>query len=86
MTLSRRSFFRGLIATTAVVALAPLFHNYVVNVRDYGAKGDSMTDDSAAFQAAFNAVVEGGRVIIPAGTYRIGREPIYGRGLFTIGA
>lgn len=38
------------------------------NVRDYGAVGDGVTDDTAALQ---QAITEGGRVFVPAGVYRI---------------
>lgn len=43
----------------------------VVNVRDFGAKGDGVTDDTAAIQAALRASYEKGRgvVCIPSGTY-----------------
>jgi fibronectin type 3 domain-containing protein len=42
--------------------------------QEYGAKGDGITDDSAAFQAAMNAVYNsgasgGGVVFVPAGSY-----------------
>lgn len=43
---------------------------YAVNVRDFGAKGDGETDDSAAFLKAI-AAVESGAIEIPAGRYRI---------------
>jgi fibronectin type 3 domain-containing protein len=44
--------------------------------QEYGAKGDGITDDSAAFQAAMNAVYNSGRsgggvVFVPAGYYAI---------------
>lgn len=39
-----------------------------VDVRTYGAKGDSTTNDTAAFQAAVNAVEKGGRVVVAAPT------------------
>lgn len=57
---------------------------YVANVRDYGALGDGVTDDTAAFQAAidsltfteaasggFNFSASGGTVYIPPGRYEI---------------
>ncbi|KPP83769.1 MAG: Endopolygalacturonase [Rhodobacteraceae bacterium HLUCCA08] len=45
----------------------------VVDVRDYGARGDGVTDDSAAFEAADDAA--GGReVLVSAGTYFLGQN------------
>lgn len=41
-----------------------------VDVRDYGAKGDGTTDDSAAFAAADSAA-NGRMVLVPDGIYRI---------------
>ncbi len=42
-----------------------------LNVRDFGAKGDGQTDDTAAFQKAMDASAEagGGRVMAPRGAY-----------------
>jgi len=44
-----------------------------VNVKDYGAKGDGESDDSAAFAKAIKALPEGGgAVLVPAGRYVLG--------------
>lgn len=42
-----------------------------VDVTDYGAKGDGVTDDRDAFEAA-DAAASGRSVIVPAGTYYLG--------------
>jgi hypothetical protein len=43
-----------------------------VNVKDYGATGDGVTNDSTAIQSALNALpATGGTVYFPAGTYII---------------
>ncbi|UWQ90637.1 glycoside hydrolase family 55 protein [Rhodobacteraceae bacterium M382] len=42
----------------------------VVDVRDFGAVGDGVTDDSAAFEAADQAA-NGRNVLVPAGTYHL---------------
>lgn len=52
-----RFFLRDVIAT--------------VDVRDYGAIGDGVTDDHAAFEAADTAA-NGREMIVPAGTYYLG--------------
>ena len=46
----------------------------VYNVRDYGAKGDGATLDTAAFQAALDACNRdrGGVVLVPAGDFIVG--------------
>lgn len=44
----------------------------IANVLNYGAVGDSITDDTAAFQAAIDALsFWGGEVYVPSGIYRI---------------
>jgi len=45
-----------------------LQNRHVINVKDYGAVGDGVTDDSAAIQAAINA---GPSAILQAGTYSV---------------
>lgn len=57
--------FAGSFTTSATVE--------VVDVTAYGAKGDGTTDDTLAIQQAVNDVASraGGRVVVPAGRYRI---------------
>lgn len=46
--------------------------NLPINVKDYGAVGDGVTDDTAAINAAINAGNAGLRLVsVPAGTYKI---------------
>lgn len=50
----------------------------VINVKDFGAKGDGVTDDTAAIQAVFVYAKGRGpvKVVFPAGTYHIGTAGI----------
>ena len=43
-----------------------------LNVREFGAKGDGETDDTAMIQAAICCCPEGGTVVVPEGNYRTG--------------
>jgi len=54
----------GAVATTIQAKLRES-----VSVKDFGAVGDGVADDTAAFSAAFLSVATGGRVYIPKGTY-----------------
>ncbi|HEY9264035.1 MAG TPA: glycosyl hydrolase family 28-related protein, partial [Mycobacterium sp.] len=45
-----------------------------VNVRDYGAVGDGVTDDSAAIKAAEAALTSGSRLYFPEGDYRFAQQ------------
>lgn len=48
-----------------------LNHTGVLNVRQFGAKGDGVADDTDPVQATLDAVkaLDGGTVLVPAGTY-----------------
>ena len=45
----------------------------IVNVKDFGAVGDNIVNDTAAIQSAINAVsaAGGGTIYLPAGTFRV---------------
>ena len=44
---------------------------FTLNVRDFGAFGDGIHDDTAAVQCAIMACPKNGRVLVPEGTYRV---------------
>jgi len=44
----------------------------MLSVRDFGAKGDGVTDDTAAFHAARDVAGAAGTVVVPPGTYALG--------------
>lgn len=41
------------------------------NIRDFGARGDGVSDDTAAFERALRAAGQTGMLYLPAGTYRL---------------
>ncbi|MBS6236292.1 MAG: hypothetical protein KH615_10295, partial [Clostridiales bacterium] len=43
----------------------------LITPQRYGAKGDGVNDDTAAFIAAANAIGEGGKLYVPTGTYSL---------------
>jgi hypothetical protein len=57
-----------------------------VNVKSYGAKGDGVTDDTAAIQAAIGAAGVSGVVRVPAGRYRLTSALAKTAGVSFIGA
>lgn len=53
----------------------------VVNVKDFGAKGDGATDDTVAIQATFSFAstkASGAFVLFPAGTYLVSKQVLFG--------
>lgn len=85
--LARREIISGLAASAAVPALAgttdistvPVATNEatrsgIYNLRDFGAKGDGVTLDTRALQAAIDTCFRngGGTVLVPPGTFLIG--------------
>ena len=51
-----------------------------VNVREFGARGDGVTDDTAAFQAAADALLAtGGILTVPLGTYILKQVRIHSK-------
>lgn len=46
----------------------------VINVKDFGAKGDGVTDDTAAFEAASDKANRREALYVPAGTYVLSRD------------
>ena len=50
-----------------------------VSVKDFGAVGDGVTDDSQAFQDAIDFLpTEGGKILVPTGAYLLNTKPIGG--------
>jgi len=76
----------GLTTISGTIQAQPLNDNFsylnerkndlAINVKDYGAIGDGIADDTAAIQAALNAgsLAQGGIVFFPEGTYQISNE------------
>jgi polygalacturonase len=67
-------------AQTAYVAPAlPSISDKIFNIRNYGATGDSVTDNTKAIQDAINAAVNagGGIIVVPSGIYLCGPIRFY---------
>ena len=60
-----------------------------LNVRDFGAIGDGVADDTAAIQAAIDVcaarVPQGGEVFLPAGRYKIIAKLVMHSGVYLVG-
>jgi polygalacturonase len=78
----RRTFLQAPAALAAARAarpatpdtITPKWPSLALNVRDFGAKGDGTTKDTAAIQQAIDrcSVLGGGEVLVPAGGYLTG--------------
>lgn len=75
-----------LIWKTAQEVTLPPSHALTINVADYGAKGDGVTDDTNAIQAAVNAASNGGAIEFPRGVYKVRQIKISNKGTTLIGA
>jgi len=62
-------------ANGAVLRVKTELETTLLNVLDFGAKGDGKTDDTMAIQSAFLAAPKGSRVLIPQGTYLV--KPLF---------
>jgi hypothetical protein len=56
-----------------------------INVRDYGAVGDGVHDDTTAIQAAINDTSDGGAVVFPRGVFMVRGIKINNKGTSLIG-
>lgn len=57
--------------TKSIESLDAQMSDMAIDVKNFGAKGDGLTDDTVAFQNALIALTNGGTLIIPTGTYLI---------------
>lgn len=85
--LSRRDFLARSAAASSVIAIPPpacaQWAGAAVDVTSFGARGDGMTDDTSAFEAA---LASGSVVSVPAGTFVLGQIRILsGKTLVTQG-
>jgi hypothetical protein len=59
---------------------------YTASVKDYGAKGDGSTDDTAAIQTCLNSVPSGSMVVFPSGTYIVSASILFPGNIRIVGA
>jgi len=70
-TLTNKTLIGSLVTATGSTTARTLDNRFadVINVKDFGAVGNGVTDDTAAIQSALNAATDGGTVYAPAGKY-----------------
>lgn len=61
----------GTIVASANAVFVTERETFTLNVRDFGATGDGEHDDTIRLQAAIMSCPKGGRVLVPAGDYRV---------------
>src|ERR1041384_3164668 len=68
-----RTIIRNLSVSMVLLlpAAAETASNQVVSVRNFGARGDEVTNDTASIQAAIDSLSSSGTIEFPAGTYTI---------------
>ncbi len=63
--------FLILITITILISLSALSQNTIVNVKDFGAKGDGVSDDTLPVKKALEATPVNGILYFPPGRYRL---------------
>jgi polygalacturonase len=63
--------YRVLAVAVLSCTLAAFGRNAVIDVKAYGATGNGSTDDTAAIRSAISALITGGELYFPCGTYLI---------------
>ena len=61
------------------LSAAPSDGRRIVNVKDFGARGDGQADDTAAIQAAIDAAKAGQTIYFPSGTYNVSNFAVNNR-------
>ena len=75
--MSRRGLLASVPGVAAALAVLVGYQHRLwrhIDVRDFGARGDGVTDDSEAIQTAARALRSGGTLYFPRGTYRFVRR------------
>ncbi|GAT11181.1 hypothetical protein H7I77_23830 [Mycolicibacterium novocastrense] len=83
MSHTRREFCLGVFAAALLAGCHGATSGGIVNVRDHGAKGDGVSDDSAAIRSAVDALESGNTLFFPRGSYRFAkRDPDGGAAIY----